>query len=262
MLSFISGIINAFSQASISGEKARVARRQGNAARTNADLQAANIMRTAEFNLQLESHRRKAMRRNQNTAVQSVRTKRASSGFTSQGSASQAVSNTEDNFNQTIDNASRSAAIAYANEWQQSIATQTQGKLAQAAYQAEAQQYNHIAKAQRFSAGVATLTGIAGAALGYQHSLQQTEDALSKLEKAKKKGAITTEQYNEKKADILSRKESSAFLTASVYSSDLFNNALGLNMYTAGITRRQTWDSAYSLLQGNTPGFQHSKNTL
>ena len=229
MLSFISGIVNAFSQASITGEKARVARRQGNAARTNADLQAANIMRTAEFNLQLESHRRKAMRRNQNTAVQSVRTKRASSGFTSQGSASQAVSNTEDNFNQTIDNASRSAAIAYANEWQQSIATQTQGKLAQAAYQAEAQQYNHIAKAQRFSAGVATLTGIAGAAYGYSKFSDDPEKA---------------------------------YLAASVYSSDLFNNALGLNMYTAGITRRQTWDSAYSLLQGNTPGFQHSKNTL
>ena len=229
MLSFISGIVNAFSQASITGEKARVARRQGNAARTNADLQAANIMRTAEFNLQLESHRRKAMRRNQNTAVQSVRTKRASSGFTSQGSASQAVSNTEDNFNQTIDNASRSAAIAYANEWQQSIATQTQGKLAQAAYQAEAQQYNHIAKAQRFSAGFATLTGIAGAAYGYSKFNNDPEKA---------------------------------FLAASVYSSNLFNNALGLNMYTAGITRRQTWDSAYSLLQGNTPGFQHSKYTL
>ena len=229
MLSFISGIVNAFSQASITGEKARVARRQGNAARTNADLQAANIMRTAEFNLQLESHRRKAMRRNQNTAVQSVRTKRASSGFTSQGSASQAVSNTEDNFNQTIDNASRSAAIAYANEWQQSIATQAQGKLAQAAYQAEAQQYNHIAKAQRVSAGFATLTGSAGVAYGYTKFHDDPEKA---------------------------------FLAASVYSSDLFNNALGLNMYTAGITRRQTWDSAYSLLQGNTPGFQHSKNTL
>lgn len=262
MLSFVSGIINAFGQASITGEKARVARRQGNAARTNADLQAASIMRTADTNLQLESHRRKAMRKNQTTAVQAARTKRASSGFTSQGAATKAAANTQSAFDETIDNAALSASIAYANEWQQSLATQAQGKLAQAAYQAEAQQYNHIAKAQRVSAGFATLTGIAGAAYGYTHSIRQTEIALSNLEKAKKKGAITTEQYNEKKADILSRKESSAFLTASVYSSDLFNNALGLNMYTAGITRRQTWDSAYSLLQGNTPGFQHSKNTL
>lgn len=229
MLSFISGIINAFGQASITGEKARVARRQGNAARTNADLQAAAIMRTAETNLHIESYRRKAMRKNQTNAVQATRTKRASSGFTTQGTATKAAADTQSAFDETIDNAALSSSIAYANEWQQSLATQTQGKLAQAAYQAEAQQYNHIAKAQRVSAGFATLTGIAGVAYGYTKFHDDPEKA---------------------------------FLAASVYSSDLFNNALGLNMYTAGITRRQTWDSAYSLLQGNTPGFQHSKNTL
>lgn len=251
MLSFISGVINAFTQASVTGEKARVARRQGTAAKANADRQAALTRQTAAQNWEIQSYRRKAMRQNQAAAADSARASRSASGFTYSGSIRQSEADTISAFEETIHNANISSAIAYTNEWQQAQATQTQGKLAKAAYDAEAAQYNHIAKGMRQGAVIATIAGGAAGVYGAY------------------KGAAAAEEYNSLNAEAIARGDlkaldvgEQAFLGSSLFSGSIFNNAIGMNMFTASLGYKQSWDPAFAILTGKTPGFQHSKNSL
>ena len=251
MLSFLSGIVNGYAQADLWGEKARVARRQGTAALNNANRQAAATMQAANRNLDIQSDRRKTMRENQTDAVGTARNRQAASGFTSQGAGHKLESVTRARFDEVIANEARSASIAYANEWQVAESTKAQGRLQKAAYDAEAAQYNTVAKAIRRSTLFSGIAGLAAGAFGY---LQGTDEA---------------EAYNEEHAaEIEAGKleardpESIGWQRASVYSGDVFNNFLGMNMYTASMTRKQPWGSFYSIASGAAPGVQKSANSL
>lgn len=251
MLSFLSGIVNGYNQASLYGEKARVARRQGTAALNNANRQAAATMRTAAMNLDIQSDRRKTMRENQTSAVGTARNRQAASGFTSQGAGHKLESITRDRFDEVIANEARSAAIAYANEWQMAESTKAQGRLQKAAYDAEAAQYNLVAKSIRRSTVLSAIGGLAAGAFGY---MQGVDDA---------------EAYNELHAQEIAdgklearNPESIGWQRASVYGSDVFNNFLGMNIYTASMTRKQPWGSFYSIATGAAPGVQKSANSL
>lgn len=251
MLSFLSGIVNGYNQASLYGEKSRVARRQGTAALNNANRQAAATMQAAAKNLDIQSDRRKTMRENQTDAVGTARNRQAASGFTSQGAGHKLEDITRDRFDEVIANEARSASIAYANEWQMAESTKVQGRMQKAAYDAEAAQYNIVAKSIRRSTVLSGIAGLTAGAFGY---MQGVDDA---------------EAYNELHEQEIADGKLEALDTsavgwrrASVFSGDVFNNFLGMNQYTASMTRKQTWGSYYAIASGAAPGVQKSANSL
>jgi hypothetical protein len=208
-------------------------------------------MQAANLNIDIQSDRRKTMRENQTSSVGRAANRQAASGFTSEGAGGKLATITRDRFDEAIANEARSASIAYANEWQMAESTKAQGRMQKAAYDAEAAQYNTVAKAIRRSTVFSAIGGLAAGAFGY---MQGVDDA---------------EAYNEKhtaeiEAGTLEARdpESIGWQRASVYGSDVFNNFLGMNQYTASMTRKQTWGSFYAIATGAAPGIQKSANSL
>lgn len=251
MLSFITGIFNGLEQAKAYKSKGRIARIQGESAENNAIRQADAIMRAARYNHELESDKRATMRQQQTEAVGTARNRQAASGFTAQGSGGKLADLTRRHFDEVIDNAAKSAAIAYNNEWQQAESTKHQGRLQRHAFEAEAQQYDSIAKQIKRSTIISGVMGLAGGLYGYFTGRQDAQN------------------FNEANAEAIAAGKLKAqdpfktgLMRGSVYAGDIFNNYLGMNSYTASMTRKQTWGSFYSIMTGAAPGYQHSENTL
>lgn len=251
MLSFISGIFNGWMQSESYKSQARLARIKGESAERNAQRQADAIMKNAGYNWELESERRQTMRQQQTMAVGAARERRSSSGFTSQGSGGKLEDITRRSFDDTIANAAKSAAIQYNVEWQTAESTKHQGKLARHAYEAEAEQLKAISKQIKMSTIISGIAGLASGVYGYSS------------------GCKDAQAFNEKNAAAISAGKMEALdpysvgmLRGSVYSGDVFNNFMGMNMYTASMTRKQSWGSFYSILTGAAPGYQHSQYSL
>lgn len=248
MFSFVSGIITALSAADAEKSQSRALRRQGDTAAANANRQAAATMRTAAANWDIESSRRKDTRRKQTHAAAAARNRSALTGLTTQGTGSLRETLTNAEFDQILDNLNKSAAITYANYFNNANATRTQGILQKQAAYAEAQQHDIAAHAIRQSTAISATLGAAAAYIGYNSGVDaantfNTENA----------AAISAGLINPLKPKAL------GVARASTYASDIFNNFQSFNPYTASLTRKNSWGSFAAIANGSTPGYNNSE---
>lgn len=255
MLSFISGIITSLAAADAQKAQSRALRHKGNLAASNAERQAATIMRTADANWDIESSRRQDSRRKQSHAAAQQRNRQGLNAVTSQGTGAIREHLVNVEYDQILADLNKSASIEYINYFNNAQATRTQGVLQREAYLAEAQQHELAASAIRRSTAISAATGAVAAGYGYWSGVQDAEAYNDTLRQKFGNGQISMEQY----LDYRRNPNTLGFFRASNYSSQLYNGVLGFNPFTASLTRKNNWGSYAALAVGNTPGFNHSE---
>jgi hypothetical protein len=251
MLSFLSNIMSGIQQSRSYRQQASLLRKQGKLARAKADTEAANIMRTADANWQLNQQKRIASRQNQTNTLASVRTARANSGFTNQGTHAQAEASTASALDEAIANMAQSASIQYANAFNASNATKLQGKLQQSALKSQAKQYSIAAKATQEATLVSGIVGGAGAVAGFISGAMSAQSFNTANAAAIESGALQSRSLYANGA-----------LRASQFAGDFSNASMSLNPFTSSLTRKNNWGSLTSIMLGNTPGYQNSEFSL
>ena len=108
----------------------------------------------------------KRMRQNQNAAMGSVRAQRGGSGFTSEGSGSQAEVAVADVWESAIGDAALSNAVSDANKRFAAESARYQGDLAMMAARSEADQYKMLSQNALGSAMIQTALTVAGGVMG------------------------------------------------------------------------------------------------
>ena len=108
----------------------------------------------------------KRMRQNQNAAMGSVRAQRGGSGFTSEGSGSQAEGAVADVWESAIGDAALSNAVSDANKRFAAESARYQGDLAMMAARSEADQYKMLSQNALGSAMIQTALTAAGGVMG------------------------------------------------------------------------------------------------
>lgn len=251
MLSFVSNILSGFNQASNYKTQAALLRSNARAAQSAANASAANTMRAAAANWELESDKRKSVREQQTSAVASARNARSGSGFTNQGTGATAENVTRTAFDETIANMARSAAIDYNNYFTNAESTKTQARMQREAAESQARQYEIAANASRKSSIIGGVTGLAGAVVGYKMLSGAAEDYNTTNATAIVEGKLTA--LNPTAMGILG---------AGQFAGDFTNLSMSFNPFTSSLTRKNNWDTFASIALGNTPGFQHSEFSI
>lgn len=251
MLSFLSNILSGVNQSRTYRRQASLLRKQGNLARSQADAEAASIMRAADANWQLNQQKRIASRQNQTSAVAATRTARANSGFTNQGTHPSAEHRVASSLDEAIANMAQSATIQYNNAFNTAQATKLQGRLQQSALKSQAKQYGIAAKATQEATLISGIAGGVGAVTGFIT------------------GGISAHAFNTANAaaiqngDIQARSLwANGALRASYLAGDFSNASMSLNNFTTSLTRKNNWGSFTSIMLGNTPGYENSEFSL
>ena len=251
MLSFLSNILSGVNQNRTYRRQASLLRKQGKLARSQSEAEAASIMRAADANWQLNQQKRIASRQNQTAAIASIRTARANSGFTFQGTHSAAEHRVATSLDEAIANMAQSATIQYNNAFNTAQATKLQGRLQQSALKSQAKQYSIAAKATQEATLISGIAGGVGAVAG----------AIT--------GGMSAQAFNAANAAAI---ESGALqarslwangaLRAASFAGDFSNASMSLNNFTSSLTRKNNWGSFASIMLGNTPGYENSEFSL
>lgn len=166
--------IGNFATASNYRAQASVARAQGRAQQTAAKRRAENLEAEAVSDSHLAALNMGRMRENQTAAMGSARAARGGSGFTSEGSGSQAEVSVADIFDTAIRDMSLSNAISDSNKRYAADVARFQGNLAMQQGEAAAAQYKGLARNATAAGLVQGLGSVGAAALGYSLGYQQT----------------------------------------------------------------------------------------
>ena len=133
----------------------------GRATQAAYEKKARALEAEAVSDSHLAARNMKRMRQNQNAAMGSVRAQRGGSGFTSEGSGSQA-----DVWESAIGDAALSNAVSDANKRFAAESARYQGDLAMMAARSEADQYKMLSQNALGSAMIQTALTVAGGVMG------------------------------------------------------------------------------------------------
>lgn len=146
--------------------QASIARSQGRARQAAYDAQARNREEEARADSVLAARSMGRQRENQAAALASARAQRASSGFTGEGTAMQNELALADVFEKSLADMVLSNAVSDNNKRTAAMADRQQGRLAMMQADAQAAQYNRLAKSAQNAAwiqgGSTLLSALAG----------------------------------------------------------------------------------------------------
>lgn len=140
----------------------------GRATQAAYEKKARALEAEAVSDSHLAARNMKRMRQNQNAAMGSVRAQRGGSGFTSEGSGSQAEVAVADVWESAIGDAALSNAVSDANKRFAAESARYQGDLAMMAARSEADQYKMLSQNALGSAMIQTALTVAGGVMGGQ----------------------------------------------------------------------------------------------
>ena len=138
----------------------------GRATQAAYEKKARALEAEAVSDSHLAARNMKRMRQNQNAAMGSVRAQRGGSGFTSEGSGSQAEVAVADVWESAIGDAALSNAVSDANKRFAAESARYQGDLSMMAARSEADQYKMLSQNALGSAMIQTALTVAGGAMG------------------------------------------------------------------------------------------------
>lgn len=144
---------------------ASVARSQGRAQQAVYNLKANNLEEEARADSRLAALNMSRMRENQASNQASARVRQASSGFAAEGSSMQNELALADVFEKSIADMALSNALSDSGKRTAAMASRQQGRLSMMQADAQAGQYNRLAKSARNAAwiqGASTLLSAAG----------------------------------------------------------------------------------------------------
>lgn len=144
---------------------ASVARSQGRAQQAAYNLKANNLEEEARADSRLAALNMSRMRENQASNQASARARQASSGFAAEGSSMQNELALADVFEKSIADMALSNALSDSGKRTAAMASRQQGRLSMMQADAQATQYNRLAKSARNAAwiqGASTLLSAAG----------------------------------------------------------------------------------------------------
>lgn len=144
---------------------ASVARSQGRAQQAAYNLKANNLEEEARADSRLAALNMSRMRENQASNQASARVRQASSGFAAEGSSMQNELALADVFEKSIADMALSNALSDSGKRTAAMASRQQGRLSMMQADAQAGQYNRLAKSARNAAwiqGASTLLSAAG----------------------------------------------------------------------------------------------------
>lgn len=144
---------------------ASVARSQGRAQQAAYNLKANNLEEEARADSRLAAFNMSRMRENQASNQASARVRQASSGFAAEGSSMQNELALADVFEKSIADMALSNALSDSGKRTAAMASRQQGRLSMMQADAQAGQYNRLAKSARNAAwiqGASTLLSAAG----------------------------------------------------------------------------------------------------
>lgn len=167
-------IIGNLEQAKTYKAQSSVALAQGRAQQAFFNKRAENLEEEAASDSRLSARNMGRMRQNQSAAMGSARAARGASGFTSEGSGSQAEIAMADVFESALGDMALSNAISDSNKRYAAEVSRYQGGLAMQQAQSAASQYKRLARnatAAGLVQGIGSVgSGVLGYTLGYQQS--------------------------------------------------------------------------------------------
>lgn len=251
MLSLVTRIMSGLQQARALRYQAESASIQALAARNHASAQAALIEDSARRNARIDSDNLMAARANQREQTAAIRNKRATSGFTSEGTADTPERTAHQELSAEIQNMALSASINSLNAIQTAHDTRSQGELTAMVHEMEAATLRSQAKGIQRATITSGIIGAAGAAYG----AYQGYTTNARLDSQYDSGQLTEAQYTASKNAIAGISPWALALTQSNhYGSTLYEASASFNPYTTTMTRKNPWGGLYSLVKGANPG--------
>ena len=145
---------------------ASVARSQGRAQQAAYNLKANNLEEEARADSRLAALNMSRMRENQASNQASARARQASSGFAAEGSSMQNELALADVFEKSIADMALSNALSDSGKRTAAMASRQQGRLSMMQADAQAGQYNRLAKSARNAAWIQGASTLLSAAAG------------------------------------------------------------------------------------------------
>lgn len=147
------------------------------AARTLGKTKRGDIERTAAANLELDAENLRRAQGNKRGALSARKAQEGGSGFTlDSGSKRVAEESRQDALDREIDNMARSAAISYANMFQQGVDTERSAELQAIGYEGQAAQARAAARSMKRGLAYQAILGIAGGALDAYGAVQSNRE--------------------------------------------------------------------------------------
>lgn len=256
MLSLVTRIMSGIQESRSLRYQAEATRLQGEAARNRAYAQASLIDDSARRNALIDADNLMVARANQREAVAAEKNKRATSGFTSQGTGDAPIRNAKEELNREIENMALSSSINSLNAVQSAMDTRNQGELTYRTKSIEASALRSQAKGVQRATFTNALVGATTAIIGGMKGYNAAEETNAGLKKMLDNKQISQEQYD----DALLSPMLSAFGSAGYWGSSGFDAAAAFNPYTTSMTRKNPWGNFYSLVNGKNPGISRNRN--
>lgn len=251
MLSLLTRIMQGIQESRALRYQSRAAGIQSTAIRNQANAQAALIEDSARRNSLIDADNLAAARANQREELAALKNKRATSGFTSEGTASAPIRDAHAALDAEIEQMALSASVNSLNAIQSAHDTRRQGELSALVKDMEAQSLRSQAKGVQQATITNGIIGVASAAIG----AYQGFNAESILTAQYDAGQISAADYA---AGMNQLQQTSPWLRSIVqggyYGSTAFDASAAFNPYTTTMTRKNPWGGLYSLVKGANPG--------
>lgn len=255
MFSLVSRIFNGIQQSKMYKNQARAAQIQAQGIRNQASAQASLIEDSARRNALIDNQNLMAARSNQREQTAALKNKRATSGFTSEGTADQPILDAHEALNAEIEQMALSSSINSLNAIQTAVDTRKQGELSAMVKDMEAQAYRAQSKGIKQATIANGIVGIASAAAGAYTAYTGYQSALTNLDSAYDQGQLSPANYAAQKNALLQQNPYLlAFTAGGYYGSTGYDAMAAFNPYTTTMTRKNPWGGLYSLAKGANPG--------
>lgn len=255
MLSLLTRIMDGFAQSDALKSQARLLYAQARNTRNQAYGQAALIEDSARRNLLIDADNLAAAAGNKRETLAALKNKRATSGFTSQGTGDAPIRTAAQELQAEIDQMALSASINSLNAVQTANDIRTQGRLDARIMQLQAESLRTQAKGIQKSTILSGIIGTATAAYtGYQEYNAETN-----LDHAYDTGQINADQYAAAKNNLAATDPwLRAIVSGGQYGTAAYEFTASFNPYTATMTRKNPWGNLYTLAKGANPGITRS----
>lgn len=251
MLSLVTRIMQGIQESRALRYQAKAASIQATAIRNQANAQAALIEDSARRNALIDADNLMTARANQREQTAAIKNKRATSGFTSEGTADAPIRDASDALDAEIEQMALSSSINSLNAIQSATDTRRQGELSALVKDMEAQSLRTQAKGVQQATITNGIIGAASAAVGAYLGFNAESILTSQYDA----GQISSAGY----ASGMNQLQQTspwlrAFATSGYYGSTAFDATAAFNPYTTTMTRKNPWGGLYSLVKGANPG--------
>lgn len=255
MLSLVSRIMQGVQQSRALRYQAEHQRIQADAARGQANAQAALIEDSARRNALIDADNLMAAAANKRETTAAIKNKRATTGFTSEGTGDTPIRNAAQELQAEIDQMALSSSINSLNAIQTAQDTRKQGHLTAMVHELQASSLRTQAKGIQQSNIASALTGtVVAAYAGYKEY-----NAESDLDADYDSGKISASEYAAAKNKLSQTSPWLRAITASSIAGGIaYDFTAAFNPYTTTMTRKNPWGSLYSLAKGANPGIQRN----